>query len=632
MPQQTNKLKFFVELYDGNSLILVPNGFDADQVLLFKGFPERKWINNSETKGWVVPITTPNLDYLYRTWLTDEYKIDEQANRMIKYEKLTNKVDSLKAEKRWDYLFNGQDTDFIYPSPLPPFMHQIVTVEASRGAEYFGLLMDMGTGKTKCAVDECSLLGLELNSNQMIRIVVVCPKPLMINWAREFDKNMPDCVDFVYHLLNKGDSKSIDQIMELLQDPSRVKIAIVSYRSVDTLIEQLMLLKPTLLICDESHNIKNHKTKSWKAVKKLADVCAMRRILTGTVTCNNILDIWAQFEILRPGALGYATYDGFKNAFCTIENVGQDGEFEKIVGFNNVDQLKETMARMSFTVKKEQCLTLPEKMFDIIEVEMPANMREIYDQMANEFALELDGAAVDTQCILAQMMKLSQICSGFFIGKEANGTEKKDIFNDDGEFITQLELEVYRNKLVEIPGGDAKMLVMLEDAVQACSEGKLIIWSRFQYDNKNIETRLRALGIECGRYDGTVSDDVRQETVDRFNNDPKFRCFIGNPAAGGTGLTLLGDTSENGSPHNRTKNVFYYSNDFSYNKRVQSEDRCHRIGLRNPVMYRDYVYQNSIEQYIAGVLQAKGDIADCVKDVAKIKNLLVKQKEAVKNV
>jgi SNF2 family DNA or RNA helicase len=99
--------------------------------------------------------------------------------------------------------------------------------------------------------------------------------------------------------------------------------------------------------------------------------------------------------------------------------------------------------------------------------------------------------------------------------------------------------------------------------------------------------------------------------------DDDFRFLVGSPRAGGVGLTLLGTVNV------PCTNVFYYCQDFNYGARQQSEDRVHRIGLKHPVLYKDFTFSNSIEEYISQRLQKKGEISDMVKNVGAIKEVLL---------
>ncbi len=618
-------MSFHIDIYDGNSLLLVPGWYPTTEemqaeLVKFQGFPERKWKNNNSVKGWVVPLTAPNIAYLRENWFEQDYKVLPSAKILMLELKLTLKVDELKAEKRWEYLFNKTVPSFDYPYVLKPFDHQKVTVEAARGAEYFGLLMEMGTGKTKCAIDELMLYALELKENEILKIVVACPKSLIKNWEREFHKNFPDMIDYDIAALNKGMIKAVEAITELLSSRSNVKIILVSQDSCDTLQRFIKLFKPTILIVDESHYLKNPGTDRWKAIRGIAEHSAMRRILTGTPISNNIMDVWAQFEILRPGILGYSTYNAFKQRFAEYNDFNGH---ETVTGHrkDTIDELKQAMAKCSFVVKKSECLDLPPKMYDVVKVPMGDKMREIYEAFSKDFFVQLEsGSEVSTEIIIVQMLKLAQICSGYAVAI-------KKVQNDE-----DLESEPLSVRSLEfIPEGDAKMEIMLDRAEDVMREGKLIIWSRFKLDNETILRRLgervKSKGWYGGKYDSTVNDEMREHYKCAFGDraehgptkgDDNFRFIVGSPKAGGVGLTLLGTRNV------PCKNAFYYASDFNFGARDQSEDRSHRIGLINPMLYTDFVYEDSIEEYILSKLKKKRDLATDVKNVGEIKEFLLK--------
>ena len=592
---------FKVGAFNADSFCIVANNpNDPHLYSAFQGFPEKKW--SRDRRGWIVPATEPNINYLFNTWTPDEYEVSSSARILLQYEKVKNLVDEKRSVKRWEYLFEDKATEWNCPAARKPFQHQLVATESMIGSEAFGLLMEMGTGKTYCIALELNYYACCMQSNEMLRVIVACPKSLRMNWYRELMGGIGDVHNVAIEILN-GDMQSLNQIYNVISDEARIKILIVSYDSVDTMQAQLKAFRPTYYVADESHYLKNPESNRSKANLEIAHASAMRRILTGTPVSNNILDVWHQFEILRKGALGFTTYTGFKREYAYVE---KNGQFEKVTGFKDdkVEELKEHMARLSFVVKKERCLDLPERLYDTAYIEMPAAMREAYEQFASEFYLMLsDGSEVKTEFIIVQMLKLSQICCGFTVGsKLVEGTE------DDPQ---------YARTVMTVEGADAKLDQMLDDAEEICKSGKLIVWSRFRLSNRIIKERFKERGIEAAVFDGGINATERQGIIDRFNNDDNLRVFIGNPQSGGVGLTLLGTKT---AP---CHTAFFYANSFNFGERDQAEARNHRIGQTNKVLYRDYVYANSIEEYIVDVLRSKRDVSETVKDVKKIKEILL---------
>jgi SNF2 family DNA or RNA helicase len=99
-------------------------------------------------------------------------------------------------------------------------------------------------------------------------------------------------------------------------------------------------------------------------------------------------------------------------------------------------------------------------------------------------------------------------------------------------------------------------------------------------------------------YFGDTSDDVRNDIVKNFQNPGHpLRFFVGNPATAGYGLTLT-----------EANLVVYYSNSYDLELRLQSEDRCHRIGQKNPVTYIDLITEKTVDEKIVAALRSKIDI------------------------
>jgi SNF2 family DNA or RNA helicase len=125
----------------------------------------------------------------------------------------------------------------------------------------------------------------------------------------------------------------------------------------------------------------------------------------------------------------------------------------------------------------------------------------------------------------------------------------------------------------------------------------VIIWARFRPELDAIAHRMKKEGLSFVEYRGGVSDVDRERAINDFQSGAA-RFFLGNAQAGSTGLTLT-----------RAETVVYYSNDFTLANRIQSEDRAHRIGQRQPVTYIDLVATGTLDEKIASALQRKADVA-----------------------
>jgi SNF2 family DNA or RNA helicase len=134
-------------------------------------------------------------------------------------------------------------------------------------------------------------------------------------------------------------------------------------------------------------------------------------------------------------------------------------------------------------------------------------------------------------------------------------------------------------------------------------EGKAIIWGHWQRDIKNI---IKAIVDEYGPgsvvdYYGLTPQDERQDNIRKFQNDPKCRFLVGTPQTGGYGITLT-----------QANTVIYYSNGYDLEKRLQSEDRAHRIGQKKNVTYVDLICEDTVDEKIVKALRKKINVASQV--------------------
>ena len=186
----------------------------------------------------------------------------------------------------------------------------------------------------------------------------------------------------------------------------------------------------------------------------------------------------------------------------------------------------------------------------------------------------LNGKRATAPHVLTQLMRLHQITCGH-------------LKNDD-DTITELKSNRI-NSLMEL----------LEEV-----DGKVIIWANYIYDIKKI---VAAIGKKYGedsivQYYGAIPSEMRQKYIETFQDpESKVKLFIGNPQTGGYGITLTA-----------ARTVVYYSNGYDLEKRLQSEDRAHRIGQKKSVTYVDFIAPKTVDEKIVKALRNKIDIASQV--------------------
>lgn len=194
---------------------------------------------------------------------------------------------------------------------------------------------------------------------------------------------------------------------------------------------------------------------------------------------------------------------------------------------------------------------------------------------------------------------------------ESDDPESPDVV--DVALIPDVPIRMSERVVIDIipPSENPRLQLLLELLREALPTGKVIVWCRFRRD---VEMICNALGEgkdatdlndtnyspgRCVRYDGSTSAKMRQEALDRFRDpDDVARVFVANVAAISQGVTLT-----------VAKTMIYYSNSFSLERRLQSEDRFHRIGQDRPVTIIDLAAEDTMDMRVIELLRKKYDVA-----------------------
>jgi SNF2 family DNA or RNA helicase len=330
-------------------------------------------------------------------------------------------------------------------------------------------------------------------------------------------------------------------------------------------MNRILLANKVMLVVDESSRIKRPSAKRTKEITKFGKYAKYKRIMTGTPITKGPEDSYSQFRFLNPHILGYDSFYSFRARYCIM------GGFEnrQIVSYQNIDELTRNIEGHSFRVLKKDCLDLPDKIYQRYPINLSAKQQALYNQLKKSFTAELNEEVLKAPEAITRLLRLQQIICGWFPSE----TESKPIEDKNPR------LEALKDILSDI-------------------SSKVIIWARFRADISLIESMLGDLAVS---YHGGISNDQRVSSVERFQNDPKVRYFIGQPQSGGIGLTLTA-----------ADYAIYYSNSFDLETRLQSEDRCHRIGTKNNITYIDIEAPKTIDTKIIKALRDKKSLADIV--------------------
>ena len=465
-----------------------------------------------------------------------------------------------------------------YRFKTKPFKHQLQALEKSWSKETWAWFMEMGTGKTKVCIDNIAML---YDRGKIKSALVIAPNGIKRNWRKELSVHMPDHVEYMDAVwVASPKKKEQTELMNICQISDKLQILIMNIEALSTgrgldFARSFLLPGASLMVIDESTTIKNHAARRTKNIMKISNLAKYRRIMTGSPVTKSPLDLFSQVEFLGPWLLEQSNYYAFRARYAIIKqrSVGTHS-FQHVMGYQRLDELTAILREFSTRVLKADCLDLPDKLYTKRTVAMTPEQLKAYVEMKRAAITFFEDNPMTAASVLTQMTRLHQITCGH-------------VKTDDGE-VRPLK----NNRIKEL-------LQVLQE-----SDGKVIIWAVYRHDIQTIEKEIaNEYGKETvASYYGDTKDDIRQSIVDSFmDRDSDLRFFVGNPKTGGYGLTLT-----------CSHTVVYYSNDYSLEVRMQSEDRAHRIGQEDKVTYIDLIAEGTIDEKIVKALNNKIDLASKV--------------------
>ena len=452
-----------------------------------------------------------------------------------------------------------------YKFKTKPYKYQLEAFNEGKDRLHYAYFMEMGTGKTKVTIDNLAYL---YHCNKINFALVVAPNTVYQNWKRELDIHCPISTSvFTY---------KVDKIKNFKFDHNKLNIFLMnveafSHQSGKTVANMLLgnYGNEGCMVIDESTTIKNRTAIRTKNIVSLGRKAKYRRILTGSPITKSPLDLFSQADFLGNDLLKCSdNFYVFQSTYCILKKITNSAgrAFNLAVGFKDLGRLEKIVKSFSFRVRKKDCLDLPDKVYQKRVIPLGSKQRKIYDDLKENARIIIEDKKVEYNTKITEIIKLLQVTAGFI------KTEEGDIE----------EFESAKMK---------ELLNVLEE-----TEGKVIIWANWVHSLQMIINELKKkYGNESvvAIY-GAIPSQERENAVDRFQKDDKTRFFVSNPQTGGYGLTLT-----------EANTVIYFSNNYDLEQRQQSEDRAHRIGQQNKVLYIDLVAEKTVDESVIRALNQK---------------------------
>ena len=464
-----------------------------------------------------------------------------------------------------------------------------------------GILADeMGLGKT---LQMIALVKSLRDSGQLGGpVLVACPASLVFNWADEFARFAPDVPVCALEgsrahreallfratqgidegrVLGCGDDAGEDARTagERIAGASSADVPCVIVASYDRVRidgAQLARVEWGLVVLDEAQYIKNHATKTTRAVKRLR--APLRFALTGTPVENRLSELWSIFDFLMPGFLG--SYERFRERY-ELRIIGEDEE--------TAARLRALIEPFVLRRRKADVLTdLPAKFESIRYVPLDREQRRLYDGAEQRLREDLN----------AQKRQ------------NASRANRRGHIPDAEKSAVEVLAELTRLRQIALDpalvfenykGGAEKLGAIMELVDEAMEAGrKVLIFSQFTSYLDVLSAELDRRGIGHFAITGATPKRERVRLVNEFNND-ETPVFLVSLKAGGTGLNLTGASV-----------VVHADPWWNAAATDQATDRAHRIGQNREVDVYKVVAKGTIEERIVALQQAKRDLADSV--------------------
>lgn len=488
------------------------------------------------------------------------------------------------------------------------------------------LLCDPGTGKTACVVDYASALALK--TQRPIRVLVLAPLVALDSWVGQtahfaaegvgvwaeavggsvaqraetlskrglygsdartgarrsiawaginsdgyrYRDNTAGRVDLWRDITTSNNPAIVLAVLGLDSLSQRREVSKTKTMA-DVLHKAVERFGPDVIVIDESHRIKSPRSNVSRAAARLTRLAPRRLILTGTVMPHSPMDVWSQWRFLEP--MAFTVPDPRNPAYQKPMPFGQFEERygvlggwqgRQLIGYQNLGEMQEVMARNSIVVRKEDALDLPETVDITVPVHLSPRERAAYDSMKEQLAAVLAGGALATvPNRLAQMMRLRQITSGYL--------------PDDSGVMQRV--------------GDSKVTAAVGIVCDTLAgENRLVVFAHFRQEIADLAaaiTKHEGKATVIVQITGDTPPKEREAIRKRFGSDENVRIIL---IAQMRTLSLAVNELVTAS------HAVYTSLSERRDDWVQSRDRLHRIGQKRSVTFWNVLVPRSVDEVI----------------------------------
>ncbi|MDP8212225.1 MAG: DEAD/DEAH box helicase, partial [Candidatus Zapsychrus exili] len=460
-----------------------------------------------------------------------------------------------------------------------------------------------GSGKTSIVYGAYAYLNSlpEDDPRYVEKLLVIGPLSSFAPWENEYE----DCFGKRANSFRmSGDDINTKKIKhQHLYSSNPAEVTLISHGGVNIFkkdIVDFLERHKTMLVVDEAHRIKNPDGVWGRSITEISKAAVARVVLTGTPVPNGYQDIYNLYKFIYP--FKFKDILGFH--FQNLQDLTKDDSQNN----SNVDRLKENISPFFIRIKKSD-LNLPPIVEKTIPVNMDTCQREIYDFIESKYVEDFKKNSSGTiKDILnrAKLIRLRQASTNpallFKPLKDSIDISdvNSNIANNIDEYISDSSFfdKITKYPNVETPQKFKEVLNILNSRIFP-NGGKVIIWTIFVQNAKELKDYLNKNRIASRLLIGEIETEEREATIAKFNkvDDEEFKVIIANPFSVGESISL----------HRGCHNAIYLERDYSCTNFLQSKDRIHRVGLKEGQLtnYFYLISKDSIDEVIEDRLQIK---------------------------
>ena len=449
-----------------------------------------------------------------------------------------------------------------------PYQHAGIAFASARESTFLG--DEMGLGKTIQAIGVINLTSPE-------KVLIVCPATLKLNWKKELERWLVK--PYRIHVLNSGESF-----------PVNVEIIVMNYDIAAKYAKELRSTTWDLFVADEAHYMKNPKAQRTVALlggksatkEKSNPICAKKKILlTGTPISNRPIEIFPLISFLWPSVFGNMWH--FAKRYCGAYNTGWGWDFS---GAENLDELQ-NMLRANGMIRRLKA--------DVLK-ELPPKTRQVLVLPSDSVAGLIKKEVEKTKQFEGEIKKLQKQV------RQLKGQNDESAYKNavgrlrQAHNIAFTEMAAIRKELAiaKIPFAVEYVRGIIEDGE------KVVVMA---HHREVVEQLQNEFGLEAVKLYGGMSETEKSENVDRFQNDPTCKVFVGSIHAAGVGITLTA-----------AQKMLFAELDWTPSNMMQAEDRIHRIGQEGNALIQQLVFDGSLDAKMAETLVRKMEIIEKALD------------------